>query len=176
MNVAVGPFFVAALLLAVAGLAKAIHPADTARALRGVGVPAPSLLVRVGGALETVIGVAAIVRGDRATAVLVAVSYLAFAGFVAVALLRRLPIATCGCFGREESPPTWLHIGIDVAAAAAAVAVAIDPGVGIADVVAEQPLAGVPFLLLVLTGAAAAGLALTLMPRLLVVVRETQAR
>jgi 6,7-dimethyl-8-ribityllumazine synthase len=165
---------IAAVLLVAAGLAKALHPDDTATALRGAGLPIARLAVRLGGAIEVVIGAAAVIRGDRATAVLVAVSYLSFAGLVAAALARDLPIATCGCFGRDDTPPSWAHVGVNLGAAGAAIAVALDPAVGIADVLESQPLAGGPFVLLVLVGAGAAALLLTQLPRVSALVRQTR--
>jgi hypothetical protein len=55
----------------------------------------------------------------------------------------------------------------------AAVAVAVEPGVGLPDVVRDQPLAGVPFLLLLVCGTFLAYLALSALPRLMVLVRGT---
>ena len=167
MTPAAGPFAIAAALLVAGGLLKTARPADTATALRQSGLPATPGLVRAGGLVEAGLGVAALVRGDRVTAVLVAVSYAAFAGFVALALRRGTPLASCGCFGKEDSPPTRLHVALT---AAAAVAVAVQPGVGLAAVVRAQPLGGVPFLLLLCCGVAFAYLALTSVPRLLVLV------
>ena len=167
MTPAAGPFAIAAALLVAGGLLKTARPADTATALRQSGLPATPGLVRAGGLVEAGLGVAALVRGDRVTAVLVAVSYAAFAGFVALALRRGTPLASCGCFGKEDSPPTRLHVALT---AAAAVAVAVRPGVGLAAVVRAQPLGGVPFLLLLCCGVAFAYLALTSVPRLLVLV------
>lgn len=171
MTIASGPFAIAAVLLAIGGFSKAVRPGDTARALGGVFEwRVPSWLVRIGGVLEGALGVLALVTANRWAAALVAVSYLAFAGFVVVALVRQAPIATCGCFGREDSPPSRLHVGIDLGAAVAAIVVAVDPGAGLVDVVREQPLAGAPYLLLVATGVLCAYLALTLLPRVLALV------
>ena len=170
MTPAAGPFAVAAALLVAGGLLKTARPDDTATALRESGLPVPAVLVRVGGLAEAALGVAALVTGNRVTAVLLAASYLAFAGFVAVALRRHTPLATCGCFGKEDSPPTRLHVVLTASAAAAGVAVAVQPGVGLATIVQHQPLAGVPFLLLLLCGVAFAYLALTQVPRVLVLV------
>jgi uncharacterized protein YjeT (DUF2065 family) len=175
MSLAAGPYAIAAALLVLGGISKALHPGDTARALRGAGMSVPDAGVRVGGAVEVIVGTAALVWGDRLSAILVAISYLAFAGFVATALARRLPIATCGCFGRTDSPPTVTHLVLDLAAAIAAVAVAVDPGVGLVDVLGDQPLVGIPYLLLVVTGTACAGVALTWLPRTMVLVREGRA-
>lgn len=171
MSPAAGPFMIAALLVALGGAAKAVRPHDTASALRGVGIPAAPLAVRIGGALELVVGVYAIAAGDRLGAALVTASYVAFAAFVAVALARRAPLATCGCFGKADSPPSVLHLVVDLGAVLAALAVMVDPGVGLGEVLAEQPLAGIPYLLLVVTGTGLAFAALTSLPRVLTLAR-----
>jgi hypothetical protein len=166
----------AAALLVLGGAMKAAAPSDTASALRGMGLPGAKVLVRVGGAAEAVIGVLALARGDRVAAALVALSYLAFAGFVTVALLQHAPIATCGCFGKADTPPSLVHLGLNVVAAAAAVAVVVDPGVSVSAVLADQPLGGIPFLVLVVTGVLLSFLALTLLPRNLALARGSRSR
>lgn len=170
MTPAAGPFAIAACLLVAGGLLKAVRPGDTAHAMRDAGLPATPLLVRVGGLAEAGVGVAALVIGDQVTAILVAASYTAFALFVTVALWRHTPLASCGCFGRADTPPTRLHVVLTAAAAAAAVAVAVQPGAALVDVLRTQPLDGVPFVLLVLCGVGFAYLALSSMPRVLVLV------
>ena len=171
MTVAAGPFLIAATLLVLGGVLKARHPIDTANALRGVGVPATPSLVRAGAVAETAIGIWAVVVGDRASAVCVVLSYGVFAVFIAVALLRRVPIASCGCFGKADTPPSLVHLGINAGAITAAMAVAFDPGVGLADVLAEQPLAGIPMLILIGTGAFLAVVAMSGLPRVLAAAR-----
>ncbi|MCJ7436152.1 MAG: hypothetical protein MUP97_00085 [Acidimicrobiia bacterium] len=167
MTLAAGPFAIAATLLLVGGLAKAWRPTDTAHALRGLGVPVPPFAVRLGGLVEAAVGLSALVRGDRVSAILVALSYLAFSGFVIVALARHAPIASCGCFGRLDTPPSTVHVVLDLGALLAAVTVVFEPGVGLSRVLRDQPLAGVPFLLLVITGTFVAFVAMTLLPRVI---------
>lgn len=162
-----GPFAVAATLLALGGASKAWQPSDTARALTMLRLPASPRLVRIGGALELVIGVGALVYGNRVLAVLVAVSYAAFAAFVLLALRRGAPISSCGCFGKADTPPSRVHVVVNVAAALVAVGVAVDPNGGITDVMADQPLLGLPFALLVAVGVYLTFLALTLLPQTL---------
>ena len=161
-----GPFLIAALLLAAAGAAKVMDPTTTVGALRKLGLPTPAAAVRVGGAVEVVLAVGAVLTGAPVLAALVAVSYLLFTAFVLVALGRGLPIGSCGCFGKVDTPPSVLHVVVDLAAVAAAIGVALGDGTGIADVLADQPLAGVPFLLLVAVGGYAAFTALTVVPQL----------
>jgi hypothetical protein len=170
---AAGPFLIAAALLAVGGALKTARPADTANALRAVGLPGAPLLVRAGGAAEAAVGLAALATGARAPAALLAASYAAFAAFVLLALRRGTPLASCGCFGKDDTPPTRLHAVLNAGAAAAAVAVALDSGAGLVDVIGSQPLAGVPFLLLLGCGVSFAYLALTRLPRLLQLVHAS---
>ena len=92
-------------------------------------------------------------RRARSLAVLVAVSYLLFTAFVLVAL----GAATCrsgraGASGRSTRRRASLHVVVNLGAVVAAVGVAAGDGTGIGDVLAAQPLAGVPFLLLVAVG------------------------
>jgi hypothetical protein len=167
MSLAAGPFLIAAALLAAAGVLKTARPGDTANALHAVGLPGTPLLVRAGGVAEAVVGVAALVTGSAVSAGLLAVSYAAFAVFVITALRRGTPLASCGCFGKADTPPTLLHAVVNAGAVAAGVAVALDPGVGLVDVLRAQPLAGVPFLVLLGCGVGFAYLALSSLPRLL---------
>jgi hypothetical protein len=172
VTIAAGPFAIAAVLLVLGGAAKTLRPDDTARALSEAGVRMPSMGVRIVAIAEVAIGGYAIVVGDRASAVLVALSYAAFTVFVVVALARRLPISTCGCFGRTDTPPSLVHVGIDLGAVVAAAVVAVDPGVGLLDVVNDQPVAGVPYVLLVATGVLCALVAMTTLPKTLALARE----
>src|SRR3546814_7851889 len=95
----------------------------TVGALRAMRLPSSALLVRAGSAAELVLGVAAIVVGGAVLWWLVAVSYLAFAGFVLAALRKGTMIGTCGCFGREETPPHWSHVALNVVLAVGGAAV-----------------------------------------------------
>lgn len=171
MSAAAGPFAIAAVLLVLGGLAKAWQPSDTAKALRSAGVPASGAVTRVGAIAEAALGAYALVDGGRVAAILVAASYLGFAAFVGFALVRDLPLATCGCFGKADTPPDALHLGINLAAVGAAVAVAFDPGVGVRAVADQQPWAAVPYFALVALGVCAALLSLTSLARVQAMVR-----
>ena len=166
MGVWAGPFLVASLLLAAAGALKAYHPAPTVGALRTMGLAVPAAAVRVGGGLEAALGVSAAVTGDRVLAALVAVSYVAFTGFVVLALVRRVPIGSCGCFGKEDTPPSPVHLVVNVSAIVAATAVALGPGGSLAEVLGDQPAFGLPFLVFVAGAAYLSYLALTVLPQL----------
>lgn len=137
-----GPALTAALLLAFAGASKAVDPAMTAGALRALGLPSSRTLVRTGAAAELLVGLLAIIAGWGLVWWLVAASYLAFAAFVVAALRAGTMVGSCGCFGREDTPPHPLHVVIDVALAATAAAAAVR-GVGSPlDAIADAPAEG----------------------------------
>lgn len=162
-----GPFAVAAALLGLGGASKAVDPSDTAGALSTLGLPSSRVLVRVGGVTEAVIGGAALAFGNRGSAVLVGLSYLGFLGFVVLALVRHAPLSSCGCFGKVDTPPSIVHVVLDALAVLVAGGVALDPGVGLTEVVADQPMLGLPFLLLLVVGVYLAFVALTVLPKAL---------
>lgn len=123
------PLLVAALLLVAAGGAKVADPTMTVGALRALGLPSAPLLVRAGALAEALIGVLAVVAGGAVWWSLVAASYLAFAAFVVVAQRAGSMVGSCGCFGREETPPHAVHVALDLALAGLVI-VAVARGVG----------------------------------------------
>jgi len=171
MTTLAGPLAIAAVLLVVGGAAKVRSPLDTARALQGVGIGATALVVRVLASVEVAVGALALLVDSRVLAALVAVSYLAFAVFVVRALRADAPISSCGCFGKIDTPPSRVHVVIDgvIAVMAGAVAV-VGTDVSLPAVLPDQPLLGVPFLLLVAIGVGLVFLAFTALPRTLAAV------
>lgn len=125
MSTLAGPFLVTVALLLVGGALKVVRPAFTARALREMGLPASPTAVRAGALAELAVAAGALVGGGRPLAALVAASYAGFAAFVAVALRRGLLLSSCGCFGAGDTPPTAVHLTVNLAAAVVAGAVAV---------------------------------------------------
>jgi methylamine utilization protein MauE len=117
---AVGPLLVGAAILIVAGAAKLFRPRETALALRLSGLPASSLGVRLGAVVEIGVATGAMFTGSPVLYLAVGLSYLAFATFVGVALVRGLPLSSCGCLGEPDSPPTATHVVLDLVLAAGA--------------------------------------------------------
>lgn len=151
MSPTAGIVFAAALLIAVAGVAKVTRPAATQVALRTAGLPSSRLAAQVLGAVEVLLaGVALGVAGPVGAGV-VAVAYLGFAAFSAQLLRRSRGTASCGCFGGDDAPVTQLHVWLNVALAAAALVSLADPAPAIWQAAADTPWSGVPFLLLVAT-------------------------
>jgi hypothetical protein len=130
-----GIYLVAAGLLALAGVAKALRPADTARALvilaaggraaRAVTLPRLVWVVRVAAAAEGALGIVGLAYPHAVVAALVAASYVAFAAFVLYARAQGGALATCGCFGSPDTPPTVLHAVIDACLAAGAIGLCV---------------------------------------------------
>ena len=146
----IGLFLAASALLVVAGVAKAVRPDDTARAVARLASRPYGrrwrLLVRAGAVAEAMLGLAALGAPRPATAALVATSYALFSSVVVLARVRGGPLATCGCFGQPDTPPTVVHLGLDLVFAAAAVVLAVSAPTGgtLGSEMAAQPGAGLP--------------------------------
>jgi hypothetical protein len=110
-----------ALLLAVSGGAKLWRPGPTTTALRSAGFTrARPLAARALAMVEIATAAAVIVVGGRWSDAALAALYLGFSGFLLRALRR--PASTCGCAGRDDTPPTVAHLVLTTMFAAAAVA------------------------------------------------------
>ncbi len=132
---------IAALVVVAAGIAKVVSPDAFGSAAGSVGLPLGRRGRAAGRAIglaEVALGVAAMVWWRPAFAAL-AVLYVAFAVTAWRAIRAGAP--SCGCFGAVESPPSGLHVAIDLAAALAlAVGWAVDP--------ASPPLGAWPVMVL----------------------------
>ncbi len=165
-----GPYLAACLLLVAAGLAKTMRPEDTARALgdllgRRPGLRLARLVVRLLAALEAAVGAAGFLH-PGGVGLVVAGSYAVFTGVVLYARRRGGPLSTCGCFGRADTPATRTHAVLTAALAAFAVGASLTGPPDLAQLVAHQPLDGVPMLLTAVGIAAVAWMAMTLLATL----------
>jgi hypothetical protein len=143
MDASTAPALAIAALLVLAGAQKVVDPTMTVGALRALRLPGSPLLVRVGAAAEAALGAAALTVGGPVLWALVALSFLAFAAFVSAALRSGTMIGSCGCFGREETPPHWSHVALNLAlAGTAGWLAAAFPGV-VLDELADHPGAAV---------------------------------
>jgi hypothetical protein len=144
----IGLYLVAAVLLVAAGGAKVVRPGGVARALAttfDLDTGRLSGAVRVVAAGEAALGVVALVWPTTVLAALVAASYLGFAVVLTVVRTKGGALASCGCFGRPDTPVTTAHVVADLClgAAAATVAAAGHSGTVLA-VLAGQPGRGIP--------------------------------
>ena len=122
-----GPYLAAAALLVIAGAPKVADPMPLVRALRSTGMPSGAALVRAIALGEVLVGAAALALPGRGTAALVCLAYLAFTGFVGLALARGGVLESCGCFGKADTPPTRAHLAVTALLALAAGALAFLP-------------------------------------------------
>ena len=149
MAILTGPALVAAALLSLAGAQKVVDPAMTVGALRALRLPSSPGMVRAAAAAELGLGVCAVVVGGWVAWSLVALSYALFAAFVVAALRKGTMIGSCGCFGREETPPHLSHVLLNVSLAAVSAGAAGSLSGSVVDQLADRPGTG---LVLVLVG------------------------
>ena len=166
MEALAGPFLASAALLVVAGAGKLRDPLPLARALRLAGLPVSVTGVRVGAVAELVLGLVALVTGSAVAAAGVAASYALFTGFVLLGLRRGTALASCGCFGSAETPPTWTHVALTGAMAVVAAAVAVRPLGTLPDLLSGAPGLGLPLLLATAAVAVTAYVVLAVLPLL----------
>lgn len=163
MDVVVALHAAAAVLAVVAGAAKIVRPLPTAELFGSLGLPEDRRLPALLGGAEVVVGVGALAVGGSVAAVAVGVLYTGFA----VVVVRALAVGaeSCGCFGRAEAPPSWIHVVGNLAFATVSfVAAAADTPVEVMD---GQPAAGIGFVVLVGVIAGLALVAFTALPEAL---------
>jgi len=156
-------------LLGASGVVKLIDPDPTTGAMGTAGLPSSNTISRLLGIIEAVVAVTALAAVGAAVFV-AAILYTAFAVFTTSALLRALPIQSCGCFGREDTPPTVFHVTYNLASALALTAL---PIMGIDPIVwTLAPLELFLYLGFAAIGVCASYLLLTALPKLLEVARN----
>jgi hypothetical protein len=102
--------------------------------------------VRALGLVEIVTAGAVLATDAPPASVALATLYLGFAIFVGYALRSRLPVASCGCFGREDTPPTLVHLVVTLMGAAAGCASVVSPPGPVWSAIDATPWSGFPFL------------------------------
>jgi len=163
-SVVTAVLWVAAALLAAAGIGKLAVPDGAMAALHDLRLPSGRVAARVLGIGEVAVAVAAVAVAGRAGAALLAVAY---AGLLAVALRARARRVDCGCFGAQAGRVTAAHLGVNGAAALGGLAglawPPVAPNVVSADAGAMGLLAAIG---LVLCAVALVRLVLTALPDL----------
>lgn len=150
-----------------------MDPEPTRGALGATRLPAATAVAMTLGVWEIVAGAIALAFGGPVGGGLLALTYLGFAGFVGFALARDLPIQSCGCFGRDDTPPTWLHVAVNLSAGAAGIWIAVTGTGDLLVTLGDQPLAGIPYLGFVGVGVYALYLLLAELPQTLSLARGT---
>lgn len=135
-----------ALLLVVSGFMKILQPKYTVGALNAARLPSSISLVYVLGTSEIAIGLFVVMEGGPISAAALTALYLGFAGFVVYALRNRLPIASCGCFGKSDTPPSSIHLVLNSTAVVAGIAGVLVPLGPWAGLVGEEIGVLLPFI------------------------------
>ena len=149
MPVHSGPATAVMLLLLIAGVQKMVDPASTSGAMRSAGLPSSWLVVRLLGTAEFAAAGAFFVFGGPWPALVGAVFYLGCAGFVAMALVKDLPISSCGCLGTTETPPSLVHVMVNLGAVAILMTAAIIPIQPLGGLAGESAGVVVPYVVVV---------------------------
>ena len=156
-------------LLGLAGIAKVVDPQPTSGALAGARLPSQPWLVRSLGLVEIAAATFGLAIGSLA-ALPAALLYLGFTLFTLVAVRGNRLLQSCGCFGKEDTPPSWLHVSFNIGAVFALFAVVVSgqptiPWTGpLGELLGYAAFAGL--------GVYAAYLMLTALPRTLAVSRQ----
>jgi hypothetical protein len=146
-DLVIPPFLVAAALLMVGGAVKVIRPAPAIRALDDAWLPSGPGKVRLLAAAEMGVGAGCLIVPGRALAACLAGTYFLFAAFL-VRLMRAGPSAeSCGCVGSRATPPSIVHVGLDLLAAASGVGSSVVGVPGVMRVAQGGPLLGIPIAL-----------------------------
>jgi hypothetical protein len=167
------PLYIVTGVLLVAGVTKMLQPSATATALRTLAVPSPMYAARALGLGEVALTTAAFLIGAPLLWAGVALSYGAFTVFILWALRDGAVVGSCGCFGREDTPPTPGHAAFNAAAAALAGLATTDP-VRLSDFDGSL-IEGVLLASLVGIGITLSITALTALPRTLALAKGTAA-
>lgn len=114
-------------LLVAAGVAKTVDPEPTSGALRASHLPSNTWMVRLLGFVEIAAAVVGLAFGGL-WVMAAAVLYLGFLVFTWLAVRNVVPVQSCGCFGREDTPPSWFHIVFNLLALIGLVGVAATNG------------------------------------------------
>lgn len=142
-------------------------PAPTSGALRVAGLVSGSGVVYALAVAEIATGASLLLAGGALAGWAMAGLYGAFGLFVAFALRRRIPIASCGCFGKIDTPPSLVHLVLNAVGLVGGVWAAVSHSPSLVSVLGDQPMAGLPYLAFLAAGTYAAYLLLTALPVLL---------
>src|SRR4051794_11422387 len=124
MGATTGLFHAVAIVMLISGASKWRDPAPFTSTWLALWGRPPRGTTRAVGAIEVVLGLAALSgRFGGALALVVAAAHVAFAVVVALAIGHGLP--SCGCFGRRAAPPGKLHVVTNLASALVATIVGV---------------------------------------------------
>jgi hypothetical protein len=115
--------FASGLLLLASAIAKILDPRPTSEALRTSSFPSGRSVVVMLAMTELVIGFLLLSGFGAMIWILGALLYFSFAAFLLQARFRGLTIRSCGCFGRDDTGLSPIHV---VVVSGIAVALAVE--------------------------------------------------
>ena len=143
------------VVLILTGVMKVARPHEVSRALVALGFPRIPGAGTALGLVEVAVGALALLWPPVWYAQ--AGLYLVFAVWVTLALRSETPIASCGCLGRDDTPPTPAHIVFN----SLGVMVSLGAAVGGQSLPLEAGVAGLATIVVVGTGVFLAHILLT---------------
>jgi hypothetical protein len=138
-------------LLAVSGVLKLRHPESVQPLLAVLHIPLWLQRGRAVGLIELCVGIGAVVTAARSLIIAEAAAFGFFALVIGYVLAARIPLTSCGCAGARETPPSILHVGVDVAAAGAAALAAVSRPRSLAAMWPHLELLGIPTIVGIVT-------------------------
>lgn len=139
-------FYLAAGLLVLAGASKVARPHAARRALSAAGLRSSNATVRTLGVVEVSIGFWSLLDPGPAVAVGVSGLYISFAVFLSYLIWFKPGPKSCGCLGKDDLPPSMIHVGLDLIASLSSLAVAFQYQRGIGSFVIDLGSYGMLFL------------------------------
>ncbi len=109
-------------LLIASGALKMRHPTSVDPLLALLRVPIPLRRGRVIGFGEALVGVSSVAFASRPGQAAQALFFVIFGLLVAWVLIRRVSLTSCGCAGKNDTPPGTYHVIINFCAALATIA------------------------------------------------------
>jgi len=141
-------------LLIATGASKILSPAASEPLLAVLRIPAAFRSGRALGVIEICLGSAALITADQRLIAAEAVAFTIFAAVLAYVLAARVPLSSCGCAGARDTPPSLLHVGLNLAAAGATTFAAIESPPTLIEMWPKLDLLGVPLVIGVATAIA----------------------
>ena len=167
----------AAVLLAVAGVAKLRTPGPAAGMIAGfwprLSRARARTAARSSGVVELGAGLAVLGFGGRGPAVALAVCFLVLT-VVAIRLVRRPDAAPCGCFGAADADVGIGHVVLDACAMAIASVAIVRPSGGVSTLFDGGTLSGVMVCAQAVLLAALGYLSITALPALVAARRSLE--
>jgi hypothetical protein len=141
----------ASALMVVSGVLKLRHPESVIPLLTVIRVPAAMQRGRAVGLLEVALGSAAVVTGAIPIIAAEAVCFASFALAISYVLAARIPLSSCGCAGARQTPPSVVHVLVDIAATLGTAMAAVVHPTPIGEMWPRLELLGIPTIVGIVT-------------------------